>query len=882
MRPRIGVAAGLFSLSVLVVVRFAAGQTAGGKLTPPTLDPILPPGGQRGTAVEVTLAGRGIGGPHSVWLDAAGVTISPAATTGKDSTQFRARMEVSPTAPLGMHRLRLTTAGGLSNLRPFCIDALPEVPESETNHSPAAAQPVPVPCVVTGRADAETSDFFKFTLAANQRLSFEVLGRRLGSRFDPVLRLYDAAGHELPAAASDDAPGLQSDARLTHTFAAAGDYLVEVRDTTDKGGPDFWYRLRIGDFPCAVTPLPAAARRGTKAVVNFAGPQVEGVAPVEVQIPADPAIEAVSVAPVGANGLPGWPVSLLLSDHDELVTGESIGTLAQAQKLTPPCGVTGRFRAKGQKDHFSLLATKNRRFRIAAQTGELNSPAEVYLTIRDGAGAELAHTDPQRDPVIDFTAPADGNYFLVVEHLNYAFGPSEVYRLTVTPPASGFDLTLETDRVALPQGQAGLIPVATLVRRDYGGPIELSVVGPPGLSGSVTVPAGVQAVPPPIGPDEKPPPKPPPVAQLPVHAAAEVGPGIYEITVMAKAVADGKQLVAFASTKTAVQAQMAGLPRPPREWLRGVGVAVMPRPPFSLAALWERPEAVPGLGNRLVVVATRDPGFDGGIDLSATGLPPGVSAAAASIPKGQAAATLDLKLSEKAGLGSFPFVVVGRTRQQNRELTGSLLPSPLVIAAPFDLKVDPNPLPLETGRQAVLTVTAHRKGGYTGPIGLELRNLPAQVTAGPATIRVGETSATVPLTAAAGAPLASRGDVDVLGTAKLGNQQAASPPFTIRVQAPPAALVARAEPDTVKLKPGEKAKVKVTVDRKHFAGPVAVTVQGLPAKVTAGEATVPADASAVDIELSAAADAPAGQAEATLTAKAAATATVKIRVQIEK
>src|SRR5205814_1840936 len=176
-------------------------------------------------------------------------------------------------------------------------------------------------------------------------------------------------------------------------------------------------------------------------------------------------------------------------------------------------------------------------------------------------------------------------------------------------------LTMSADRVAVPQGQVGLVPVGTLIRRDYGGLIELSVVGPPGLTGSVTVPPGVQAVPPPAGQ-----PAPPPVAQLPIHAAADLAPGAYEVTVRAKGTIEGKEVIAFASTKAAVQAQMGGLPYPPRTWLRGVGVAVTPKPPFTLAARWERPEAVRGLANTLIVTATRDAGFDGEIALSAAGL----------------------------------------------------------------------------------------------------------------------------------------------------------------------------------------------------------------------------------------------------------------------
>ena len=46
---------------------------------------------------------------------------------------------------------------------------------------------------------------------------------------------------------NDDTPGLQSDCRLEHKFKEASEILVEVRDTTYKGGADYHYRLRIGD-----------------------------------------------------------------------------------------------------------------------------------------------------------------------------------------------------------------------------------------------------------------------------------------------------------------------------------------------------------------------------------------------------------------------------------------------------------------------------------------------------------------------------------------------------------------------------------------------------------------------------------------------------------
>jgi hypothetical protein len=348
-------------------------------------------------------------------------------------------------------------------------------------------------------------------------------------------------------------------------------------------------------------------------------------------------------------------------------------------------------------------------------------------------------------------------------------------------------------------------------------------------------------------------------------------------------VIDGREVAAFADVRAAVQRQMAGLPYPPRAWLRSVGVGVTPRPPFTLTARPEPPEAVRGLSAKLIVTATRDPGFDGAIELTAAGLPPNVTATAAPIPAGQGEAALELKVNENAGLGSFAFSVLGRARHGDREYTATVLPPPLAVVLPFELKAEPNPVALDQGGRAKLTVTAVRKGGYTGPITLEMRNLPANVSAGKATIEPGQASAEIELTAAAGAPLGARGDVDVLGTAPPGNQQAASPPLTVRVQAPPPALVVKAEPAALTLKAGAKARLKVTVERQHFAGPVALAVEGLPAKVTAAPATVPADQASAEIELTAAPDAEAATAEATVTGKAGmVSASVKVTVQVEK
>lgn len=524
----------------------------------PNLGPAVPSGIRRGSALDLTLTGAGLTDPVALWTSfPARADVPIQAGVGKDSTKIRVRLEVPADAPVGMHRLRLVTARGVSNFRPFCVDDLPQLLEANDNHTRPTAQPVPVPCVVVGRADAEVSDFFQIHAEAGQRVSAEVIGRRLGSALDPVLFLYDTrSGHELSLAYSDDAAGLQTDARLTHTFARAGDYLLEVRDSTHRGGPDFHYRLRIGDFPCAVTPWPLAAKRGTRLSVGFAGPQLDGVAPVEVAVPDEVGVAAVNVTPVGKGGLAGWPVELLVSGHDEMTGTDANHSPEKAMRLPVPSGVSGRFLRKGERDYYTFAAKKGEKLTVAAQTAELLSPAEVYLTLHDAKGIELARSNPQEATRIAFTAPADGAYRVTAEHLHYAFGPSEVYRLTVTPAVPGFEINLAADAFSVAAGQTVMVPIPAPTRHDYAGPITVSVVGPQGLSGSTTIPANAPAV------------------SLPLSAAADLPPGAYVVRIVAKATIDGHEVVETASVRGPVSAALGGLPFPPRTWSNEVVIAV--------------------------------------------------------------------------------------------------------------------------------------------------------------------------------------------------------------------------------------------------------------------------------------------------------------------
>lgn len=735
----------------------------------PTLTMPFPMGMQRGTTLDLVLTGTNLAGPTGLYTSfPAKVTIPTDDKNGTDNAKLRVRLEVPADAPIGYHQIRLATTRGISNLRLFCIDDLPQVLEVDTNRNKTTPQQVPVPCVVAGRIDAETADYYKISVKAGQRVTIDVLGRRLGGLLDPELSIYDAKTMR-EIAHQNDSPGCQTDARLTYTFKEAGDYLIEVRDVLNRGGPDYPYRLRIGDFPSATVPLPMAAKRGSKVSLQFAGPMVEGVASVEVAVPADPSIDSIWVAPKGANGLHGWPVALKLSDHDELVEIEPNNEPAKAQPIPVPGGVTGRFQQADDVDIYRFKGKKGQKLVIQADTLELYTPTLVYMVVKNAKGAEQGKSNPEAAPPadqrIEFTPTEDGDYLLEVQHLNSAGGPNEAYRVSITPSIPDFDLSLGLDRFDLAP-ESPLVLTVIAARRGYNGPIDVTVAGNPGFSGSATIPAGQL------------------VAPLLVTAKADQPMGPFFITIIGKATIDGKAETRVVQVRPAITQSMNLLPFPPRNLYQQVALAVREKAPFKLMAQWDQAEKLPGSTVKLTILVQRNPGFDEVINLDPPiGLPPTVPAPKLPpIAKSMKEIKVDIALNPKVPLGDYLVLVGGKTKFQNKDFQGSSLPAKLSVTMPFDLKVEPVDFKLPQGGKAKLKITANRKAGYQGPIAVEVRKLPAGVTAAKGAIAMGQNAVELEVAAAPTAPAAAIKGVDVLGTASAaGNLQSASPAFSVTV-----------------------------------------------------------------------------------------------------
>jgi hypothetical protein len=405
-----------------------------------------------------------------------------------DSSQptiARFRLGVPANAPVGVGAVRFITAAGVSSPRLFMVDDIPTTEAADNHTSPRDAQPLTLPAAVEADAVALAAHHYRFAARAGERVAFEVVAHRLGSRMDAVVRVLDAAGREL--AYADDTPGLGADPRFAHTFAAAGDYVVEVRDADYQGGQDRRYRLRVGDFPAVTTAFPAGGRRGADATFTFENAGGERLGPVTVRLPNDsPRANVPLKFPGGRSS--SW-VPVLVGDAEDFRATAPAGSIAVAATPPLPAFISGRFTKPGQRDVYGLDASKGRTLAVRAHTRAIQSPASVFLQLLKPDGGKVAESKPTEgktaeakpldadDGALTFDVPSNGAYYLAVTELAGAAGPAHTYRLGVEQkPAAGFALTVDTDKVDAPAGGTLRVKVKA-ARRNYDGPITLALGG---------------------------------------------------------------------------------------------------------------------------------------------------------------------------------------------------------------------------------------------------------------------------------------------------------------------------------------------------------------------------------------------------------------------
>ena len=100
----------------------------------PQLGRVTPWGAQRGTEIDVVLAGARLADAEELLLYYPGIRVLKLEPQ-KDGS-VKARLAIASDCRLGQHALRVRTAAGISNLVNFSVGALPEIQEVEPNGPP--------------------------------------------------------------------------------------------------------------------------------------------------------------------------------------------------------------------------------------------------------------------------------------------------------------------------------------------------------------------------------------------------------------------------------------------------------------------------------------------------------------------------------------------------------------------------------------------------------------------------------------------------------------------------------------------------------------------------------------------------------------------------
>jgi hypothetical protein len=242
------------------------------------------------------------------------------------------------------HSLAVNRKGLISNRVPFAFDTLPELLESEPNHTISTGQKVTLPVIINGRVGKPDDwDVFRFAGKSNDLVVAEVTARRLDSPLDSVLKLTDASGNVL--AFNDDNEDLgaglnthQADSYLLARLPADGTYFVHLGDTARQGGEEYGYRLRISapqpDFELRVVPSSLAFRSKSSGTLTVYAQRKDGFAgQIKLALKDPPAgFTAPAVTLASTQTVAKLTIRTTLTATEEPVNLTVIGTAKDADK----------------------------------------------------------------------------------------------------------------------------------------------------------------------------------------------------------------------------------------------------------------------------------------------------------------------------------------------------------------------------------------------------------------------------------------------------------------------------------------------------------------------------------------------------------------------
>jgi len=429
----------------------------------PRLLTVMPMGGQAGQSVEVTITGENIEDVTELTFSTPKITARPVAGAPNKFT-----VSIAADAEVGVHDARVMSRLGMSSVRAFSVNKLPEVVRTKANNTLETALPLAVGSICNATMTKRAVDFYSFQGVKGQAVSIDCAAVGIDSRLTPVLILADGKGADLRVNRTGGV--------IDFTPPADGTFVIKVSDLTYQGGERHFYRL--------------ALQKG----------------------PAEPQPQTQTVSAMS------WPLVGLAA------TAPAKETEPQ-NKITLPCDIAGAFFPAADVDTYEFTAKKGEIWwvEVASERLGLNTdPFVLVQQVKNGKFTDVAElydiAPPMKvtsngysydgppydagspDVLGKFEVKEDGTYRLQVRDL---FGgtrsdPHNVYRLLVRQAAPDFALAAWAVHMTLRNGDRASLSKPMSLRQGESRAFEVAVQRRDGFDGEIEIsmenlPAGISA-----------------------------------------------------------------------------------------------------------------------------------------------------------------------------------------------------------------------------------------------------------------------------------------------------------------------------------------------------------------------------------------------------
>ncbi len=402
--PRVPIPSRRVLPAVLVWLLTIPGGMA--QIPEPRIYAAFPAGAKAGVSgLEISVSGENLDDPLALVFSHPGITAKlvssePTPLSGRTwPLPNRYRVEVRSDVPPGYHEVRFKGRFGLSNACAFAVGWREELLENESNHSAETAMALAPGSVVNGKADGQRADYFRISGKAGETLHIACDAGVIDSRMSPWMVLFDGTGtHQLHS----EPESVQRNGRIDYGVPLDGEYIVRVSDGNCRSGGEFFYRLYLDS---------------------------ENLPPKVIDTAGLPMVEATAIT-----------------------EGE------KAKSLSPPCVVSGTWKADGARERFSFEAEKGKSYAIEVISERVGFPTDPMMKIAKLEGGEgkvtvIGSYDDggeaggrwrlplgTRDCATILAADADATYQLSIGNQFGSVDGQSPYWLRVSEPHPDFEL----------------------------------------------------------------------------------------------------------------------------------------------------------------------------------------------------------------------------------------------------------------------------------------------------------------------------------------------------------------------------------------------------------------------------------------------------------